>query len=1136
MANRIQLRRDGAQQWANINPILAQGELGIEIDTSRIKIGDGVTPWNSLRYERPLETESNAANTLVKRDADGNFQAGAVTATLIGNASTSTRLANARQIQLSGQVTGSGSFDGSQNLDLTTDLSLITTLPHYDPNNPNADALYTRVRVNSQGRVIGAELASTLANYGITDAQPLDDELSAIAGLTTLGLLTRTSVGNVQTRQLTGGAGRIIFTVPDGSTQNPFIDLADTQVVVGSYNVPSLTSIAAPGSNGEPYSTATVNATRIDVDRYGRITTLNNLPIATATEGSKYASYDAATVYPRYSILEANSKVYQSIQEVAAGGGEPSHTSGTVGGWRFCNNTSVEQKGLASFAQEDFDVDANGHVTISAMGVDNTQLQNNQIKFTDRTSVQTFELDNEHTAATAHNGLDYLNHIHINDSSGSLLFSANNTDNTGAGGVDINVDTNISGANIKLDRPGNTPLQTIERTAGSLKIHHNVNSATDRTLDIISENSGAGTASINITADEDITISATNVANRVNIEGFQFQDDTLSSTAATMILDPGDDDTASGTLQVRGNLQVDGTTTTVNSTIVTIDDPIFVLGGDTAPGSDDSKDRGIEFSYYDTQARVGFFGWDEDYANANLWSGTGGFRFLFNATNTNEVFTGTDAALIAGNLSLTTNTGSTSTTTGTLVVTGGVGVSQNVNVGGTVTVAGQSEINNNVIIKADNKSFNIQNNAGVDKFTVDTDNGNTVIEGTADIQLETTVTDNLFVQADAKEFAVKNASGNTQFVVDSDNGNTVTEGTLNVKQGVDFDTTLNVDGKTDLNADVEIDGVTTSHNDIIIDTTGKTLKLNNGSADRFVVSSTSGNTDIEGTLNVASLVHFESSDTPTITTDGSNNYVIGSTDYGALRVDGGGYVAGDILFASDLYVNGTINERDLGSTETFNTQNYLRVRYKFRTGVTSAKTPSFAQDNDSNFRSFGGAGIATDLHIGDNLYVGKKATTDNIEFRVNNVGNTEIGRNGAGTNAAGTLTVHGDATFNREVNITGSQTTIGDATGDALTVEATSQFNSPVTLAAGQDLNVGGSATVEGDLTVNGTTTTFNTTVTQLDDPVMTLGGDTAPVSDDNKDRGIEFRYYSGSAKIGFFGWDDSASRFAVYDNATNSS
>ena len=76
MANRIQLRRDGAQQWANVNPILAQGELGIEIDTSRLKVEMVLLLGNSLKYERPIETESNTANTLVKRDADGNFEAG----------------------------------------------------------------------------------------------------------------------------------------------------------------------------------------------------------------------------------------------------------------------------------------------------------------------------------------------------------------------------------------------------------------------------------------------------------------------------------------------------------------------------------------------------------------------------------------------------------------------------------------------------------------------------------------------------------------------------------------------------------------------------------------------------------------------------------------------------------------------------------------------------------------------------------------------------------------------------------------------------------------------------------------------------------------------------------------------------
>ena len=1137
MANRIQLRRDGAQQWANINPILAQGELGIEIDTSRIKIGDGVTPWNSLRYERPLETESNAANTLVKRDADGNFQAGAITATVIGNAATATRLANARQIQLAGQVTGSGSFDGSSNLTLTTDLSLITTLPHYNPADPDASDLYTRVRVNSQGRVIGAELASTLANYGITDAQPLDDDLTSLAGLSTVGLLARVSQGNITTRQLTGGAGRIIFTVPDGSSQNPFIDLADTAVVVGNYNTESLTSVNAAGSNSEPYGTQTVNTTKFSVDRYGRITLAENVPIATAVEGSKYSAYDAGTTYNRYDIIANASKVYQAIQTISAGGGAPTHSSGDANGWRFCAAEGTEQKGLASFAQEDFDVDSNGHVTIAAMGVDNNQLQNNKITFTDGNTVQDFELDNELTTSTAHTGFDYLNYVKVNDTSGNLLFGANNTDNSNAGGVDINVDTNISGASIKLDRPGNTPLQTIERTAGSLKIHHNVSSATDRTLDIVSNNAGAGTASINITADEDITISSTNVSNRVNVEGFQFQDDTLSSTAGTMILDPGDDDAATGKVQIRGDLQVDGTTTTVNSTVVTVDDPIIVLGGDTAPVADDNKDRGVEFSYYDTQARVGFYGWDESYADSNIWNGTGGFRFLYNATNTNEVFTGTDAAIIAGNLRLTTNTGSTSTTTGTLVVTGGLGLSENAHIGGTVTVAGQTEINDTVIIKSDNEDFKIQTAAGVDKFTVDTDTGNTVIEGTLDVQLETEITDNLIIKADNKKFDIQTAAGVSVFDVDSDNGNVHTDGTLDVDSGVTFNSTLDVDNATTLNNILDVDGVSTFHNDIILDTTGKTFKLNNGSADKFVVQSTSGNTDIEGSLNVGSLIHFESTDTPTISTDGSNNYIITGSDYGALRLDGGGYIEGNTLFNSDIFINGQINQKDQGSSnETFNTQNFLRVRYKFRTGVTAAYTPNYAQDNSSNFRSFGGGGIATDLHIGDNLYVGKKASTDNVEFSVSPAGNIVAGRSGLGSASAGTITVHGDAVFNREFSITGAQTTIGDASGDALSVNATSTFNAPVTLSGSNDLEVGGNATIEGNLTVNGTTTTINTVTTQLDDPILTLGGDTAPSTDDNKDRGIEFRYYDGSAKLGFFGWDDSQSRFALYHNATNTS
>ena len=87
------------------------------------------------------------------------------------------------------------------------------------------------------------------------------------------------------------------------------------------------------------------------------------------------------------------------------------------------------------------------------------------------------------------------------------------------------------------------------------------------------------------------------------------------------------------------------------------------------------------------------------------------------------------------------------------------------------------------------------------------------------------------------------------------------------------------------------------------------------------------------------------------------------------------------------------------------------------------------------------------------------------------------------------------------------------------------------------EVTVADNLTVTGDMTVNGTTTTVNSTTLTVDDPIITLGGDTAPGSDDNKDRGVEFRYHDGScARVGFFGYDDSASVFTGLTAATNSS
>lgn len=88
--------------------------------------------------------------------------------------------------------------------------------------------------------------------------------------------------------------------------------------------------------------------------------------------------------------------------------------------------------------------------------------------------------------------------------------------------------------------------------------------------------------------------------------------------------------------------------------------------------------------------------------------------------------------------------------------------------------------------------------------------------------------------------------------------------------------------------------------------------------------------------------------------------------------------------------------------------------------------------------------------------------------------------------------------------------------------------------AVGTSANVTFGAVTTGNLTVNGTLTTVNSETVTLDDPILTLGGDTAPTVDDNKDRGVNFRWHNGSvAKNGFFGFDRSSQKFLFVPDAT---
>jgi hypothetical protein len=70
MPSKIQLRRGLAADWTSANPVLSQGEMGLELDTKLSKVGNGIANWTALPYFLPTKANLNLGNVDNTSDLD----------------------------------------------------------------------------------------------------------------------------------------------------------------------------------------------------------------------------------------------------------------------------------------------------------------------------------------------------------------------------------------------------------------------------------------------------------------------------------------------------------------------------------------------------------------------------------------------------------------------------------------------------------------------------------------------------------------------------------------------------------------------------------------------------------------------------------------------------------------------------------------------------------------------------------------------------------------------------------------------------------------------------------------------------------------------------------------------------------
>lgn len=762
------------------------------------------------------------------------------------------------------------------------------------------------------------------------------------------------------------------------------------------------------------------------------------------------------------------------------------------------------------------------------------------------------------------------------------------------------------------------------------------------TTNSISGNTGA----LLITSNRDTTFSVRSSGSIIIPETTRIQFANAFNTSGNYITNGNYINYDNSSINIAGTnaITLSGSITQINSTHTRFTDPILTIADYnlTAP---DSKDRGIEFKYYDVTSgsmKLGWFGYKVD---------SNKFTLITNATNTNEKITGEVGTFDIGDISTTNiiinSGGSLNLNCGTIVnvrtIIGCSGII-NVNAANVLNITGGSRIS-----LISNGDIFVPNNIPITLGTagssiIEGTFGNIRITGSRNIVLSTqsrgsiSVPIESYISFDGTSVGSQRISSNTtgdliissnqNIFLTSTNGNVILNANNtnsstanNLQFGANTETIYgNTSGITVLtssssgvlnfiarnNANItsssgnvnirsltnDITLFTTSGNVrvspsrwLVFDISGTSNSIRYDSSDLIINGGITNNVNLRNASNInlgassnvnittGTFLNFSGDRSRFIVTDtASNFYITNTTTSGSI-----------IVSSASTFINngsGSLNILNNLTNVSSGTMNIVGNLVNMDVDNVRIKDPIVSLANYSTLDSKD-RGVEYNYLLSTSGplksgWFGWKNTTNRFTYYSDSInsgeiisgtiGNAEFDslflRNTISFSGSGQLDLNCGTIANVRtiIGCSGVVNVIGTSgvhiSSSNIMLESNGRvqipFNIPLSfgttnnsISADTNGNLsitasGGSGTIilNSNVQINGTTSTIFSTVTNLQDPIFSLGGVTGPLVNDLKDRGIEFKWNQSSgtsgSRTGFFGYKNNLGRFVFIKSGTN--